>query len=175
VKEAGYTDGQNIVIDYRFGDGHYDRLTGLAAELIQLRPDVLVTVGTTSTTVIKEATDKIPIVCLLGDSVGEGFVASLARPGRNITGVSMMQGTGGLTGKRIELLRDALPRATRIGLFLNPDKAVAVASIEQAGEVARRKGLVLIEAPVRQVTEIDPAIATLASASMLCTSKQAHR
>jgi len=162
VKEAGYTDGQKIVIDYRFGDGHYDRLTGLAAELIQLRPDVLVTVGTTSTTVIKEATDKIPIVCLLGDSVGEGFVASLARPGRNITGVSMMQGTGGLTGKRIELLKDALPNATRIGLLFNPDKAVAVASIEQAGEVARRKGLVLIEAPVRQVTEIDPALETLA-------------
>jgi putative tryptophan/tyrosine transport system substrate-binding protein len=162
VKEAGYIDGQNIIIDYRFGGGHYDRLAALAAELIQLRPDVLVTVGTASTTVIKDATDKIPIVSLLGDSVGEGFVASLARPGGNITGVSMMQGAGGLTGKRIELLKDALPNAIRIGLLFNPDKAVAVGSIEQAAEVAARKGLVLIEAPVRQVTEIDPAITALA-------------
>jgi ABC-type uncharacterized transport system substrate-binding protein len=102
VKEFGYTDGQNVIVDYRFGEGHYGRLAGLVAELIQLRPDVLVTVGTTATTVIKDATDKIPVVALLGDSVGEGFVASLARPGGNITGVSMMAGAGGLTGKRTE-------------------------------------------------------------------------
>ena len=127
-----------------------------------MQPHALVTIGTTATTVIKDATDKIPIVCLLGDSVGEGFVASLARPGGNITGVSMMQGAGGLTGKRIELLKDALPKATRMGLLFNPDKAVAVGSIEQAAEVARRKELVLIQAPVRQVAEIDAAVTMFA-------------
>ena len=161
VKEFGYIDGQNVIVDYRSGEGHYDRLAGLAAELIQLRPDVLVAVGTTATTVIKGATDKIPVVCLLGDSVGEGFVASLARPGGNITGVSMMGGAGGLTGKRIELLKDALPAAIRIGMMFNPDKSVAMGSIEQAEEVARRRGLVLVQAPIRHVTEIDAAIKTL--------------
>jgi putative tryptophan/tyrosine transport system substrate-binding protein len=92
VKEYGYINGQNVIVDYRFGEGHYDRLAGLAAELTQLQPDVLVAIGTAVTTVIKDATDKTPVVALLGDSVGEGFVASLARPGGNITGVSMMQG-----------------------------------------------------------------------------------
>ena len=162
VKEFGYIDGQNVIVDYRFGEGHYDRLAGLAAELMQLRPDVLVAVGTAVTAVIKNATDKIPVVSLLGDSIGEGFVASLPRPGGNITGVSMMQGAGGLTGKRIELLKDALPDAIRIGMMFNPDKSVAVASIEQAEQVARRRGLVLVQAPVRHVTEIDAAIKTLA-------------
>ena len=162
VKEFGYIDGQNVIVDYRFGEGHYDRLAGLAAELMQLRPDVLVAIGTAVTTAIKDATDKIPIVSLLGDPVGEGFVASLARPGGNITGVSMMQGAGGLTGKRIELLKDALPAAIRIGMMFNPDKSVAVAEHGQAEQVARRRGLVLVQAPVRHVTEIDAAIETLA-------------
>jgi putative ABC transport system substrate-binding protein len=159
---VGYIDGQNVIVDYRFGEGHYDRLAGLAAGLMQLRPDVLVAIGTAVTTVIKDATDKIPVVALLGDSVGEGFVASLARPGGNITGVSMMDGAGGLTGKRIELLKDALPAAIRIGMMFNPDKSVSVGSIEQAEQVARRRGLVLVQAPVRHVTEIDAAIETFA-------------
>jgi len=162
VKEFGYIDGQNVIVDYRSAEAHYDRLAGLAADLMQLRPDVLVGIGTAVTTAIKDATDKIPIVALLGDSVGEGFVASLARPGGNITGVSMMHGAGGLTGKRIELLKDALPAAIRIGTMLNPDKSVSVGSIEQAEQVARRRGLVLVQAPVRHVTEIDAAIVTLA-------------
>jgi putative tryptophan/tyrosine transport system substrate-binding protein len=122
---------------------------------------VLVAIGTAVTTVIKDATDKTLVVALLGDSVGEGFVASLARPGGNITGVSMMRGAGGLTGKRIELLKDALPAAIRIGMMFNPDKSVSVGSIEQAELVARRRGLVLVQAPVRHVTEIDTAIKTL--------------
>ena len=94
VKEFGYIDGQNVIVDYRFGEGHYDRLAGLAAELMQLRPDVLVAIGTAVTTVIKDATDKVPVVSLLGDPIGEGFVASLPRPGGNITGMAMMQGAG---------------------------------------------------------------------------------
>jgi putative tryptophan/tyrosine transport system substrate-binding protein len=162
LKDFGYIDRQNVVLDYRFGEGHYDNLADLAVGLMQLRPNVLVTVGTAATTAIRDAAGKSPVVSLLGDPVGEGFVASLARPGGNITGVSMIQGAGGLTGKRIELFKDALPEATRIGLLFNPDKAVALASIEQAGQVARQKGLVLVQAPVRQATEIDAAIRTLA-------------
>jgi putative ABC transport system substrate-binding protein len=162
LKEFGYIDQQNVFVDYRFGDGHYDGLSDLAAELLQLRPDVLVAVGPAATTAIKETTGKLPIVSLLGDPVGEGFVASLARPGGNITGVSMIQGAEGLTGKRIELLNDALPAATRIGMLFNPDSPGAVASIGQAQQVASRRGLVLFQTPVRQVVEIDAAVATLA-------------
>jgi putative ABC transport system substrate-binding protein len=159
LKDFGYIDGQNVVVDYRFGEGRFDRVAGLAAELMQLRPDVLVAVGTTVTTAIKDTTaGKIPVVSFSGDPVREGFVASLARPGGHITGVSLMQGAGGLTGKRIELLKDALPNAVRIGMIFNPDFPVAVASLGQAQEVASRRGLILLQAPVRQFDEIDAAV-----------------
>ena len=163
LQEFGYVDGQNVIVDYRFTEGQRDRIVGLAAELMQLRPDVLVVVGLLAMDAIKDATGNTPIVLLTGDPVGAGFVASLARPGGHITGVSMMQGAGGLTGKRIELLKDALPAATRIGLMFNPDYSIAAASIEQAQQVASRRGLGVVPAPVRQVNEIDAAIARLAN------------
>ena len=162
LKELGYEDHQNIIIDYRFGEGTYDHLTGLAAELVQLRPDMLVAIGPAAINAMNDMSGSIPIVSLSGDPVAAGFVASLARPGGKITGVSMMQGAEGLTGKRIELLKDALPTATRIGMMFNPDMPDAVASIGQAQQVASRRGLVLVQAPVKQVIEIDAAITTLA-------------
>jgi putative tryptophan/tyrosine transport system substrate-binding protein len=162
LTELGYHDGQNVIIDYRFTEGQPDRIAGLAAELIQSRPDVLVVLGLLTMDAIKDATGNIPIVLLTGDPVGAGYVASLARPGGHITGVSLMQGAGGLTGKRIELLNDALPAATRIGLMFNPDYSIAAASVEQAQQVASRRGLMVVPAPVRQVNEIDAAIAELA-------------
>jgi putative tryptophan/tyrosine transport system substrate-binding protein len=162
LKEFGYVDGQNVIVDYRFTEGQPDRIVGLAAELIQLRPDVLAVVGSAAMGAIKNMFGNIPVVQLSGDPVGAGFIASLARPGGHITGVSMMQGAGGLTGKRIELLKDALPAATRIGLMFNPDYAIAAAGNEQAQEVAGRRKLVLVPAPVRQPGEIDATLARLA-------------
>jgi putative tryptophan/tyrosine transport system substrate-binding protein len=162
LKEFGYIDQQNVIVDYRFGEGHYDHLAGVAAELMQMRPDVLVAIGPAAITAINNAPGNIPVVSLSGDPVAAGFVASLARPGGNITGVSMIQGAEGLTGKRIELLKDALPAATRIGMMFNPDMPDAVASIGQAQQVASRRGLMLVQAPVQQVIEIDAAITTLA-------------
>ncbi len=163
LREFGYVDGQNVIVDYRFAEGQSDRIVGLAAELVQLRPDVLVVLGLLVMDAIKDATGNIPIVLLTGDPVGAGFVASLARPGGRITGVSLMQGAGGLTGKRIELLKDALPAATRIGLMFNPEYSIAAASIEQAQQVASQRGLVVVPAPVREANEIDAAIAKLAN------------
>jgi putative tryptophan/tyrosine transport system substrate-binding protein len=162
LKEFGHVDQQNIIVDYRFGEGLYDRLAGLAAELIRVRPDVLVAIGPAAINAMNDMSGSIPIVSLSGDPVAAGFVASLARPGGNITGVSMIQGAEGLTGKRIELLKDALPAAIRIGMMFNPDMPDAVASVEQAQQVASRRGLVLVQAPVKQVIEIDAAITTLA-------------
>jgi putative tryptophan/tyrosine transport system substrate-binding protein len=161
LKDFGYVEGQSVVVDYRFAEGRSDRIAALAIELMQLRPDVLVAVGTTVTTTIKATTSRIPVVFLSGDAVREGFVASLAHPGGHITGVSLRQGAEGLAAKRIELLKDALPNAVRIGIIFNPDFPVAVASVAQAQEVATRRGLILLQAPVRQFDEIDTAVGRL--------------
>jgi len=162
LKELGYIEGQNIVVEYRFGEGRTDRIPDLVAELVQLRPDVLVTLGDLTVRAVKSVTTTIPVVSLTGDPVGSGLIASLARPGGNITGVSMMHGLEGLTGKRVELLKDALPGATRIGLIFNPDTPTQVGSLAQADEVANRLGVVVRASPVQPGDEIEAAIAALA-------------
>jgi len=103
---------------------------------VQLRPDVLVALGDLTVGAVKSVTTTIPVVSMSGDPVGAGVVASLARPGGNITGVSMMKGLEGLTGKRVELLKNALPAATRIALIFSPDSPTLVRSLAQAEEVA---------------------------------------
>jgi putative ABC transport system substrate-binding protein len=162
LKELGYIEGQNIVVEYRFGEGRTDRIPDLVAELVQLRPDVLVTLGDLTVRAVKSVTTTIPVVSLTGDPVGSGLIASLARPGGNITGVSMMHGLEGLTGKRVELLKDALPGATRIGLMFNPDTPTQVGSLAQAEEVAGRLGLVIRPFPVRRGDELEAAITSVA-------------
>src|ERR1700751_3012276 len=126
LEELGYIEGGNILVEYRFGEGSVDRAADLVTELARLRPDVLVAVGDLTAGAAKGVTTTIPVVMLAGDPVGLGLIASLARPGGNITGVSMMQGLEGLTGKRVELLREALPAATRIGVAFYPDNPTMV-------------------------------------------------
>ena len=162
MKELGYSDGQNIVVEYRFGEGRDDRVADLVAELVQLRPDVLVALGDGLVRAVKSVTTAIPVVSMTGDPVGGALVASLARPGGNITGVSMMQGLEGLTGKRVELLKDALPTATRIGLMFYPGNPTVVRSLAQAEEVASRLGLVIRPFPVRRGDELEAAINSVA-------------
>jgi putative tryptophan/tyrosine transport system substrate-binding protein len=166
LKDFGYVEGQNVIVDYRFAEGRSERIADLINELLRLQPDVLAVVGSVVMRAIRDMTGNTPVVLLSSDPVGAGFVASLARPGGHITGVSMMQGSGGLTGKRIELLKDALPNAVRIGMIFNPDFPVAVASVAQAQEVAGRRGLIVLQAPVRQFNEIDAAIRKLAQDSV---------
>jgi ABC transporter substrate binding protein len=158
LKELGYIEGQNIVVDYRFAEVRVDRLADLVGELVQLRPDVLIAQGDFAARAISRVTTTIPVVLMTGDPVGAGYVAGLARPGGNITGVSMMQGLEGLTGKRVELLRDALPAATQIGLMFNPDNPATVKSLSQAEEVASRLGLVIRPFPARPGDEIEATI-----------------
>jgi putative ABC transport system substrate-binding protein len=162
LKELGYIEGQNIVVEYRFGEGRTDRIPDLIAELVQLRPDVLVVLGDVTAGAVKSVTTTIPVVSMTGDPVGSGLIASLARPGGNITGVSMMQGVEGLTGKRVELLKDALPAATRIGLIFYPNNPAGIGSLAQAGEVATRLGLVIRPFPARRDEELEVVIDTLA-------------
>ncbi len=116
LRDLGYVDGKNIVIEYRFAEGKFDRLPDLAAELVRLKVDVIVTDGGAATPPAKEATSTIPIVMTqVGDPVESGFVVSLARPGGNITGLSNFAPE--LSGKRLEILREVVPKLSRVAAF----------------------------------------------------------
>ncbi|MSP39186.1 MAG: hypothetical protein EXR70_11910 [Deltaproteobacteria bacterium] len=113
LRELGYVEGKNIVIEYRYAEGKLERLPDLAAELVRLKVDVIVTVGAPTISAAKKASATIPIVFAgSGDPVGSGFVSSLARPGGNITGLSLM--SPDLDGKRLELLKEAFPKIARV-------------------------------------------------------------
>ena len=121
LAELGYVEGQNVVIEYRSADGRPERFSDLATELVRLKVDVIVTRGTPATLTAKQATQTIPIVMASsGDPVAEGIVASLARPGGNVTGLHIMAPPE-LGGKRLQLLREAVPGSSRIGVLWNPD------------------------------------------------------
>jgi putative tryptophan/tyrosine transport system substrate-binding protein len=134
VREFGYVEGKNIVIEYRYAEGKLDRLTDLAAELVHLKADVIVTASSTPTRAAKEITPRIPIVMANdSDPVGNGFVASLARPGGNITGLTNLAPE--LSGKRLELLKEINPKLFRVvvmGTSTNPGNAQALRDVELA-------------------------------------------
>jgi putative ABC transport system substrate-binding protein len=134
LRELGYVEGKNIVIEWRYAEGKLDRLPALAAGLVRLKVDVIVTSGLGSTRPANEATNTIPIVMTQDpDPVGDGFVASLARPGRNITGLSTL--SPDLSGKRLELLKEIVPKLSRVavlGTSTNPSTAQALRETEVA-------------------------------------------
>jgi putative ABC transport system substrate-binding protein len=116
LHELGYVEGKNIVIEYRYAEGKFDRLPALAAELVRLKVDLIVSTGPTVTRAAKEATTTVPIVMAIdGDPVGNGFVASLAHPGGNITGLSTLAPE--IRGKQLELLKESVPRLSRVAVF----------------------------------------------------------
>jgi len=116
LRELGYVEGKNIVIEWRSAEGKRDRVPALVAELVRLKMDIIVTDGPTVTRTAKEATSTIPIVMTgVGDAVGSGLVASLARPGGNVTGLSTLRPE--ISGKRLELLKEILPRLSRVAVF----------------------------------------------------------
>jgi putative tryptophan/tyrosine transport system substrate-binding protein len=136
LSEAGYVEGQNLAIKYRWAEGHYDRLPALAADLVGRKVDLIMAPTPPSALAAKSATSTIPIVFRGGaDPVRDGLVASLARPGGNLTGVSML--TDGLTAKRLELLSELVPRARGIALLMNPTSPTAERVIRDAQEAAR--------------------------------------
>ncbi len=121
LRELGYVEGKNIVFEYRYAEGKFDRLRELAAELVSLKVDVIVTTTSGSAYAAQQVTKTIPIVLTTGDLVGTGLAASLARPGGNVTGLSVLLPE--LSGKRLELLKETLPKITRIGVLWNPTDA----------------------------------------------------
>jgi putative tryptophan/tyrosine transport system substrate-binding protein len=119
LRELGYVEGQNLVVERRWAEGRADRYHELAAELVALKPDVIIAAFTPSVSAAKRTTSTIPIVmAIAGDPVGTGLVASLSRPGGNITGMSL-QNSPELAGKRLELLKEAFPGLSRVGLLVN--------------------------------------------------------
>jgi ABC-type uncharacterized transport system substrate-binding protein len=123
LRDLGYVEGQSLVIEFRWAQGKYERLPELVAELVRLKPDVLVTHGVPGTLAAKRATDTIPIVIgVVGEAVAIGAVEGLARPGGNVTGSSFF--VPELNAKRLEVLKEAFPRLSRVGVLLNRDNAV---------------------------------------------------
>jgi putative ABC transport system substrate-binding protein len=159
LKEAGYVQGENVAIEYRWAD-QFDRLADLAAELVRKRVAVITTPSTPATIAAKAATTTIPIVFATGyDPVASGLVASLARPGGNLTGVNFLNNE--LAAKQLDLLRELVPGATRVGALVNPanftNSSVALADLEPA---ARARGLQIQVLNASTAREIDGAFAS---------------
>jgi ABC-type uncharacterized transport system substrate-binding protein len=141
LHELGYAEGQNLAIDYRYGDGKRHRLPDLSADLIRLKVDIIVTVGSGGTRAAKAATSTIPIVMASDDDpVGNGFIASLARPGGNVTGLSTLAPE--ISGKRLEILKEVIPRLSRVAVFGSstyPGFSQVLAETETAAKVLKVK------------------------------------
>jgi putative ABC transport system substrate-binding protein len=161
LSETGYVEGQNVAIEYRWAEGHFDRLPALAADLVGRKVDVIVTSGgETSARAAKNATSSIPIVFLAaGDPVEEGLVASLALPGGNLTGVAFMGVE--LWGKRVELLSELVPETRALADLVNPNFLGVERNINAVQEAARAKGLQVRILKAGTESEIDAAFASL--------------
>jgi putative ABC transport system substrate-binding protein len=160
LKQTGWVEGQNVTIEYRWAENNYDRLPALAADLVARKVDVIATFGGTPPALAaKSATSTIPIVFAGGDPVGSGLVASLARPGGNLTGLSSLD----LGPKRVEMLSELVPGAKLIALLVNPNNPYVTESfIKNTQEAARTKGVQLHVLKASTESEIDAAFTTLA-------------
>ena len=160
LRELGYVEGQNVAIEFRWAEGQLDRLPDLAAELVRLKVSVIVAGSPQAIQAAKQATETIPIVMgAASDPVGAGFVASLPRPGGNITGVSLM--TADLVGKQLELLKEILPKASRVALLGNPANPNYAPGLRQAQDAARAFGVRLQPREARDLSDIDRVFAAI--------------
>ena len=161
LRDLGYVEGKNIVIEYRWAEGKYDRLPVLAAELVRLKVDVLVTAGTPGISAAKQATPTIPIVMAgSGDAVATGLVASLARPGGNITGLT--DAVLELRAKWLELLKEAAPRTERVAVLVNPDNPGTVLGFRTLETTARSLRVELHQFEARRPHELEDTFAAMA-------------
>jgi putative tryptophan/tyrosine transport system substrate-binding protein len=162
--ELGFADGRNIEIAYRFAEGHLDRLSELAREIVELKPNVVLATVTPGVVAVRKWTGVIPIVCpLLGDPVSLGLIASMARPGGNVTGVAFR--TEGLVGKQLELALQLIPAATQIGFLVNVASSV-VLDRDEINSLAHKVGVRLVPAEVRGPQDLEAAFHTLAGAGV---------
>jgi putative ABC transport system substrate-binding protein len=162
LRELGWVEGQNIVIDYRFAEGRFDRLPDLAAELVRLKAEVIVAGPTPVAVAAKNATGTIPIVMwAVGDPIGLGLIASLARPGGNVTGVSFAVGME-TPVKGLELLRETVPKVRRVAVLSNPANPAHARATREVKVAARSLGVELQLLEARDPGEFDGAFAAMA-------------
>ena len=164
LREFGYTEGQNIIIEYRWAEGKYDRFPDLLADLVRLKVDAIVTAGTPGALAAKRATKTIPVVmAVAGDAVGTGLVASLARPGGNVTGSTTI--VQELEGKRLELLKEVVPKLSRVAFLSNPTNPLSPIILKQTQLAAPTLHLRLEPiVEVKGVSELERAFATISKA-----------
>jgi len=156
LRERGYIDGQNIAIEYRFASGRVGQLPELAAELARLNVEVIVAPSTPTALAAKRATSTIPIVfAIVADPVGAGLIANLARPGGNVTGLT--SGSAELGGKRLELLKQVVPKVSRLAVLYNPADSSNVLVLKELKESVATLGLVLQPLEVREPREFERA------------------
>jgi putative tryptophan/tyrosine transport system substrate-binding protein len=159
LRELGYVEGQNITIESRWAEGKYDRYPALAGDLVRLKVDVIVTVGGAATQAAKQATRTIPIVMsVVIDPLGGGLVPSLARPGGNVTGLSVMTE---LVGKQLEVLKEVVPKLSRVAVLMNPANPGSLPQLREAEVAARALALRLQTLEARVPQEIDSAFAAI--------------
>jgi putative ABC transport system substrate-binding protein len=156
MRELGYVEGKNLVIEWRSAEGKNERLPGLATELVNLKVDVIVTAGTPATIAAQKATTTIPIVMgSVADPVGNGFIKSLARPAGNITGISNM--SGDVSPKQLEMLLDMVPKLSRVALLVNPSNPANIKSLEIVQAAGQKLGVNILRSDARTPQEIDNA------------------
>jgi putative ABC transport system substrate-binding protein len=162
LRELGYVEGRNIIIERRYAEGRAERLPDLAAELVRLKPDVIVATATAATQAAKNATKTIPIVMVaVLDPVGTGLIASLARPGGNITGLTFLAGLE-IVGKTLQLLKEAVPGIRRVAVLWNPTHPTHQVALQELKAAARVLGVELQPLGARGPDEFDSAFSAMA-------------
>ena len=160
LRDLGWIESRTVAIEYRWAEGRNERFAEIAAELVRLKPDIIVTGGSVNTLAVKQATLVIPIVfAAASDPIGTGLVASLARPGGNVTGLSVQQPD--LVGKRLELLREVVPAMRRLAIMANVGSPAALLEMRDVQTVAGMLGLVAETVEIRKSMDIAPALDAL--------------
>ena len=157
LRELGYVEGRNIVVEYRFGENSVERLPELATDLVRRNVNVIVSFGNIASRGARRAAPDMPIVFLSADPIGEGFVTNLSRPGGNMMGVSVMR----LGGKWPELAKEALPGLTRVGYLINPTNAGSVTTLSEARRSAEALGMEFRSYPVERPADLEGAFAAM--------------
>jgi ABC-type uncharacterized transport system substrate-binding protein len=154
LRELAYVEGRNIFLEPRWADGHYERLPELAAELVRLKVDIIVSAATPASRAAKAATSSIPIVIVaIGEPVKTGLVADLARPGGNVTGLSLL--TAELSGKRLQLLAELVGNIPRVAVLMNPDNPTYTVFLEETRDAAQASGIQIQPLEARNPSEIE--------------------
>jgi putative tryptophan/tyrosine transport system substrate-binding protein len=160
LRALGYVEGGNIVIEFRYADGHYDRLSILAADLVRLKVDIIVTEGTPPTRAARQATTTIPIVMTVtGDPVAAGLVTNLARPGGNLTGASFFFPE--MAAKRLQLLKELIPALSRVTVVWNPSNAVHGPTVKAVEAAAKSLGIDVQHVKIQAPADVDDALVAI--------------